>query len=191
MKGRQHWHRSPVRYELDDALDAWVAETVQRALAFAVTLVRNRADAEDIVHDCYGRLLARSDEYDLPRDGTKLLFKAVANACINWVQRRPPVVSIEAAEQGPGGGSDSLADESAGRPESRAMYRELEDAVAGALAELPETQRAVVELRSLGHSLVEVADMLELSHTNARVLLHRARQSLAQRLRSFIEENVT
>ena len=129
--------------------------------------------------------------YDLPRDGTKLLFKAVANACINWVERRPPLVSIDAAVQAHGGGSDVLADRSTASPESRAMCRELEDAIAAALAELPAIQRAVVELRSLGHSLVEVADMLELSHTNARVLLHRARQSLAIRLRSLIEENVT
>ena len=46
----------------DDELGAWIADTVQRALAYAVTLVRNRAEAEDIVHDCYSRLLARSDQ---------------------------------------------------------------------------------------------------------------------------------
>ena len=39
---------------------------MQRALAYAVTLVRNQTEAEDIVHDCYIRLLARSDHYDLP-----------------------------------------------------------------------------------------------------------------------------
>jgi len=163
---------------------------VQQALAFAVTLVRNRSDAEDIVHDCYARLLAKSDTYDLAADGSKLLFKAITNACINRVQRRPPVVSIDAAEHAVGTDSGSLADKPESQPEHRAMCRELEDAVAEALTELPVTQRAVVELRSLGHSLVEVADMLALSHANVRVLLHRARQSLATRLRSLIEENV-
>lgn len=80
-----------------DEVDLWISETMQRALAYAITLVRNRADAEDIVQDCYGRLLARSAEYDLPRDGSKLLFKAITNACINRVQRRPPTLELEVA----------------------------------------------------------------------------------------------
>ena len=33
--------------------------------------------------------------------------------------------------------------------------------------------------------------MLEISHANARVLLHRARRTLAARLRPFIEDHVT
>jgi len=70
------------------------------------------------------------------------------------------------------------------------MRRELENAVAAALAELPVPQRAAVELRSLGHSLVEIAEILSVSHSNARVLLHRARQALALRLQSFLKENV-
>jgi RNA polymerase sigma-70 factor (ECF subfamily) len=164
---------------------------VRRALAYAVTLVRNRAEAEDIVHDCYSRLLARSDHYDLPSDGTKLLFRAITNACINWTQRRPPVVSLDAVERGSGADRLALADTADVDPEHRAMRGELDAAVAEALAELPVTQRAVVELSSLGHSLVEVADMLQISHPNARVLLHRARRTLAARLRPFIEGHVT
>ena len=175
----------------DDELGQWVADTVQRALAYAVTLVRNRADAEDIVHDCYRRLLARSDQYNLPGDGTKLLFKSISNACINWSRRRPPVVSLEAAEHGIGADSRSLADRSDAEPEQRAIQGELEAAIAEALTGLPVTQRAIVELRSLGHSLLEIAEMLEMSHTNARVLLHRARQTLATHLRPFIEDHVT
>jgi RNA polymerase sigma-70 factor (ECF subfamily) len=175
----------------DDQLGAWIAGTVQRALAYAVTLVRNQTEAEDIVHDCYIRLLARSDHYDLASDGTKLLFRSITNACINWTQRRPPLVSLEAAEQGRGADRLSLADKADAGPEHRAICGELEAAVSEALAELPVSQRAIVELRSLGHSLVEVADILEISHANARVMLHRARRTLATRLRPFVEDHLT
>jgi RNA polymerase sigma-70 factor (ECF subfamily) len=175
----------------DDQLSAWVADTVRRALAYAVTLIRNQADAEDLVHDCYIRLLARSDHYDLPRDGTKLLFRSITHACINWTQRRPPVVSLDAAEQGGGVDRLPLAVKADADPEQRAICGELESAVAAALTELPVAQRAIVELSGLGHSLVEVADMLEISHSNARVMLHRARRTLATRLRAFIEDPVT
>lgn len=70
------------------------------------------------------------------------------------------------------------------------MRREFEEAIAAALTDLPVTQRAVVELRSLGHSWIEVAEMLEMSHANARTVLHRARRTLAARLRPFLEEDV-
>src|SRR4051794_34453271 len=86
----------------DDPIGAWVADTVRRALAYATTLVRDRAEAEDIVHDCYLRLMARSDRYDLPNDGTKLLFRSITNACINRGRRRAPVVSLEVAEHAKG-----------------------------------------------------------------------------------------
>jgi RNA polymerase sigma-70 factor (ECF subfamily) len=175
----------------DDDLGSWIADTVQRALAYAVTLVPNRAEAEDIVHDCYSRLLARADRYDLPVDGTRLLYKAITNACINRIQRQPPVVSLEAAGGGFGSTGGPLADKPEAGPEQRAIHGELEVAVAAALAELPVNQRAIVELRCLGHTSAEVAEMLEISQANERVLLHRARQALATRLRPFIEDHVT
>lgn len=180
----------PPRSAADDEIDAWIVSTIGRGLAYALTLVRNRAEAEDIVHDCYGRLLARAHLYDLPRDGSKLLFKAITNACINQRQRRAPEVNLEIAEQATGTDHLSLADKSAGQPEQQAMHRELEEAVKHALDELSVRQRAVVELRSWGHSLVEVAEMLDISHVNARTLLHRGRERLAIRLRPFLEENV-
>ena len=67
-------------------------------------------------------------------------YKAITNACINWTQRRPPVVSLDAAEQGRGADRLSLADKSDAGPEHRAIHGELEAAVAAALAELPVTQ---------------------------------------------------
>jgi RNA polymerase sigma-70 factor, ECF subfamily len=174
----------------EDDLDAWIVSTIQPALAYALTLVRNRTEAEDIVHDCYSRLLARAEVYDLPRDGAKLLFKAISNACINHTQRRKPDVSLGVAEQAAGPDRLSLADTSAISPEQQAMQQELEDAVEVALDELSVTQRAVVQLRSMGHSLVEVAEMLDITHVNARALLHRGRERLAMRLRPFLEENI-
>lgn len=153
-------------------------------------MVRNHADAEDLVYDCYGKLLAKADMYDLANDGDKLLYKAVTNACINFVQRRPPVVSLDCPPIDTDDTSSSMADHRQPQPHEQAAERELADSLAEALASLPIKQRAAVELRSLGHSLVEIADVLGVSHANARVLLFRARESLAVRLRPYIEENV-
>ncbi len=185
----------PERPRADEELNDWIVSTVQQALAFALSLLRNRVEAEDIVHDCYGRLLARADKYDLPRDGSKLLFKAISNACINATQRRAPTVSLDATTNSPDGDATdltttALADKLGSQPEQQAMHRELEAALESALGELSTMQRAVIELRGLGFSLVDAAQMLEISDANARTLLHRGRARLAQRLRPFLEENV-
>lgn len=166
-----------------NALSQWVSETSSSALAYAVSLVGNHAVAEDLVHDCYGRLLEKADSYDLVRDGRRLLFRAITNACINWTRRRSPLGEVDRF-----GEPEASADVA---PPHQAAYRELEEAIAAALDELDVRQRAVIELRALGHSLVEVAGMLELSESHTRVLLHRARQRLAKRLQPFLEEKRT
>lgn len=174
-----------------DELDAWVLATSPDAVAYAASLVRDWTAAEDVVHDCYCRLLARSDVYDLPRDGRKLLFKAVTNACINACRRRVRVCSLDQVEASGAQGGRPVAASPETEPDRRAMLRELESAVAVALGRLPVMHRAVFELRSLDYSLREIAEMLDLSHANVRVMLFRARQSLAARLAPFSKEKTS
>ena len=56
-----------------------------------------------------------------------------------------------------------------------------------ALAELPERQRAVVELRDVhGFDCEEVCELLDLTAANQRVLLHRGRAKLRGALEGVI-----
>lgn len=165
---------------MSEDLTAWVTQTATRALAYAVTLVRNESVAEDLVQDCYQRLLARADHYDLPNDGEKLLFRSITNACINWTQRQRPLMRLDADSR--------AAATSVDDPVQTAMLGELSDAVDEALAALPVNQRAALELRVLGHAIDEIAQTLETTAGNVRVLLHRGREQLAERLKPYLEE---
>lgn len=168
-----------------DALDQWVLETAPRAVAYARSLLRDETDAEDVVQDCYCRLLAKATVYDLPRDGLKLLFTAITNAVINLRTRRKPVFRL-VRDSGDGTEwADDPADDTAPPPEQLAMHAELSEAVAAGLVRLPQQQRAAVELKSLGYSQQEIADILQVSTTNAGVLIHRGRQALAKYLAPF------
>ena len=69
-----------------------------------------------------------------------------------------------------------------------ALAGELSVAVNEALADLPVNQRAAVELHALGHSAAEIAQILETTGGNVRVLLHRGREQLACRLKPFLED---
>ena len=167
--------------------DAWVLSTLPRAVAYAAGLLRDRASAEDIVHDCYCRLLRKADVYDLPRDGTRLLFRAITNACIDASRGRGPVGSYDQWEDD-AGRSVEFADRSAAEPWRQLEHRELQEAIGRGLDELPPTQRAAIELKSMGHSLQEIAEALGVTPSHAGVLIHRGRQALARRIGKYIGE---
>jgi RNA polymerase sigma-70 factor, ECF subfamily len=64
-------------------------------------------------------------------------------------------------------------------PEPALLAGEFRDVLAVALGELPERQRAVVELRDVhGFDAQEVCELLDLTPANQRVLLHRGRARL-------------
>ncbi|MGZ5352146.1 MAG: RNA polymerase sigma factor [Actinomycetota bacterium] len=74
-------------------------------------------------------------------------------------------------------------------PEERLLSRETLATVAAAIEALPPNQREVIRLRDvLGWSSKEVRNALELSETNQRVLLHRARSKVRRALERYLEE---
>jgi len=59
-----------------------------------------------------------------------------------------------------------------------------------AIDQLPPTQREVIRLRDVeGFSSGEVRALLELSETNQRVLLHRARSKVRAALERYLSED--
>lgn len=169
-------------------LDAWVLATAPRAVAFATSLLRDRDRAEDVVQDCYCRLLQKADQYDLPGSGVKLLFKAITRACINLTSRDRHILSLQALGGRNDEGAWETEDTRTAAPPEAAIHRELEQAVGAALARLPVSQRAALELRSLGHSQQEIGELLEVTSSHAGVLVHRARQAMAAYLAPLIGE---
>ena len=156
--------------------------TAPRVTAYARSLLGNAHDAEDIVQDFYCRLIAKAGTYDLSRDGLKLLFTAISNACINLKTRRKPTFSLTRSDSTGHDRTEDPADDRAASPAEVAVGNELERAIAGGLKRLPAQQRAAVELKALGYAQTEIAAMLGTTATNAGVLIHRARQTLSRYL---------
>jgi RNA polymerase sigma-70 factor (ECF subfamily) len=75
-----------------------------------------------------------------------------------------------------------------GPPEERLATDAARDVLLEAIAELPPRQREVIALRDIsGWSSEEVRNALDLSETNQRVLLHRARSKVRAALEKHFE----
>ena len=167
-------------------LDAWVLATAPRAVAYARSLLRDKHEADDIVQDCYCRLLEKRHVYDLVRDGLRLLLRAITNACINARTRRKPLLRLVRTDEVGEEGVEDPRDRSAVSPELNLIHQELLDAVAAGLVTLPPQQRAALELKSIGYTQQEIGDILSVTPANAGVLVYRARQALALYLAPFL-----
>lgn len=168
-------------------LGVWVQTVTPRAVAYARSLVRGSDRAEDMVQECLYRLLRRANDYDLERDGIKLLFKAISNLCINQATRERELVGLGSSQDDEDRPFE-LADRTALQPDQIAQHKELEEQVRAALQKLPPMQRAAVELRALGLSKEDIAESLGISATNAGVLVFRGRKQLAEELGSLTGE---
>ena len=82
--------------------------------------------------------------------------------------------------------SSSLGSWSVAQPDQLLESRQTQEAIHRVIASLPEKYRAVLVLRELeGLEMEEICKILDLTHSNARVLLHRARSQVWQSLENL------
>ncbi len=165
----------------DNRLDGWLRSVVPRAVAYARTLLPRPDAAEDVVQGVICRLLAHK-EYDLLQDGEKLMFRSITNACINRSSRGRDTLSLDYRESEGSSLYEVVPNAEAADPAEEVGSRQLLDTVGAELRRLPKMQRAAVELKAMGHTLSDIAEMLAVSSQNAGVLVHRGRTRLRERM---------
>ena len=117
------------------------------------------------------------------------IFRIVANEAKSRLHREKRMLSLESLLQEDedisgrfdAGGHWQIhpLDWKAESPEELLSNRELEDCIKLVMAALPDAQAATLILREQqGCSFEEICNILEISESNARVLLHRARNRL-------------
>ena len=78
-----------------------------------------------------------------------------------------------------------------GAPEERLLSGETLSEVSRAIDELPASQREVIVLRDVeGWTSREVCNVLGITETNQRVLLHRARSKVRRALERYLDERL-
>jgi RNA polymerase sigma-70 factor (ECF subfamily) len=160
--------------------------------------VGSHASAEEVVQEAWLGVLRGLDGFE----GRARLRTWVFRILVNVARRRGRTESRMNAElSGPTVDPDRFrgdddpypghwradAAPTAWGPEPVVLAAEFRAVLGKALAELPERQRAVVELRDVhGFDREEVCELLELTPANQRVLLHRGRAKLRSVLEGVI-----
>ena len=139
----------------------------------AMSLTRNRADAEDLVQESLLRAYKAIEGFD-GRYPRAWLLTILRNTERNRHRRRRPELLSDpdmVEERGPRTDADEV--------ERRAEDHDFDEAVTRALAELPENFRRVIELVDVdGLTYQEAADVLDVPLGTVMSRLHRARRRI-------------
>ncbi|MCX6028904.1 MAG: sigma-70 family RNA polymerase sigma factor [Chloroflexi bacterium] len=168
------------------------AEMVERysptVYNLALRLMNNAQEAEDVLQETFISAFRALDRFEGRSQLGTWLYRIAYNAALMRLRRRQiPTTSIDEPLTTEEGESlpRQLVDWTA-LPEDLLLSGELRHVLDAAVAVLPATLRSVFVLRDIeGLSTAETADALNLTETNVKVRLHRARLALREQLTAY------
>jgi RNA polymerase sigma-70 factor, ECF subfamily len=192
----------------DETAFMMLVERYQPAmLRIALMYVSTRAVAEDVVQDAWVGVLKGLDRFEGRSSLRTWIFRILVNTAKTRGQREArsvPFSSVWAAdpEVEPSVDPDRFLSlghpDSPGRwaeppagwastPEERLLSKETLAEVSRAIDALPPNQREVITMRDvLGWTSADVRNALDISETNQRVILHRARAKVRRALEGYL-----
>ncbi|MEP6729891.1 MAG: sigma-70 family RNA polymerase sigma factor [bacterium] len=178
-------------------------------LRLAMTYERSRAVAEEIVQDAWLGVLQGLETFENRSSFKTWLFRILVNRALTRAEREGRTIPFSALSNAASEAADpavsadrfldadhpewpnhwALPPRSWGaNPEDALLTRESLDLIEQAINALPPAQRQVITLRDVeGWTAEEVCNILEISETNQRVLLHRARSRVRGALESYFD----
>ncbi|HEY3181579.1 MAG TPA: sigma-70 family RNA polymerase sigma factor [Gaiellaceae bacterium] len=179
-----------------ELVDRYAASMLRVAMSF----VRTRAVAEEVVQDAWIGVLRGIDRFEGRSSLKTWLFRIVVNTAKTRGEREARSVPFTAVLDEPAveperflgpdhpfypGGWSSPPH---GWPEAKLEAREVRDVIDGVIAELPSQQRQVITLRDVvGCDAEETCNALGLTEVHQRVLLHRARSRVRRAVERYME----
>ena len=181
------------------AFAALVAEYGPAMLRVARHFVRDRAVAEEVVQEAWLRVLRGLASFEGRSSLKTWVFTILTNTAKTRAQREGRTVPLSAVaaaaavdperflQEGRWAGYWAAPPSPWSSPEGRLLAAEAQAVIERALAELPAAQATVLTMRdALGFGPEEVCNVLEISESNQRVLLHRARAKVRQALEDYL-----
>lgn len=186
------------------AFTSLVEQYYTSMVRIAMIYVPDQAIAEDVVQETWIGVLRGLDRFEGRSSLKTWIFTILTNRAKTRAQRESRYVPLTTAGDdeaddnepvitpdrfSPEGhwSSDNRPDTWEAIPEDRLLSQETLSLIDQAISELPLGQREVIRLRDIeGWSSAEVCNVLDISETNQRVLLHRARSKVRRALEHYL-----
>jgi RNA polymerase sigma-70 factor, ECF subfamily len=197
--------------QLREGDESAFAELIDRYGATMVRVaqmyVRDRATAEEVVQETWLAVLNGIDRFEERSSLKTWLFRILTNRAKTRGERDGRIIPFSSLagtgeEDEPAVDPDRfLGPDSAepgawaapprAWPQDEVLGRETLEVIESAIEQLPETQREVIRLRDVeGWSPMEVAEALEITDGNQRVLLHRARSKVRAAVEKYLDPEI-
>ena len=166
----------------------------QPVINLAYRMLRDLAEAQDLAQAAFLQVYRSAARYEVSSKFSTWLFTIARNLCLNEIRRRSrhPADSMDAP--GIDGGEAPQAqfeDRRTSSPPDLLLESELERMVGEAIADLPETQRSALLLCQQDElSYEEISAILGCSLSATKSTIHRARETLKQRLKPYLKTGV-
>ena len=142
---------------------------------YATHYLHDVDEAEDVVQDCFVRLLQR----EIPQKVKSFLYASIRNACIDYLRRQSPMVADVSPTDLSGVISDDQAQESS--------FREAE--LWTAIEQLPDKCREIFLMSKRdGMTYREIAEELELSEKTVEHQVSKALKTLRGKKDDFFAD---
>jgi RNA polymerase sigma-70 factor (ECF subfamily) len=166
-----------------DCFNPLVSRWERPIYALAYRTLGREEDARDVTQEAFLRAYRGLRSFRGDAKFSSWLYRITLNLCRDWIrrERRTPI-----AHMPEGVDPIEVADEHVSPAESvedLVARRELSDAVARAMAELPEEQRTAILLKEYhGLTFQEIADMLHCPLSTVKTRLYQGLSVLRRRL---------
>lgn len=191
----------------DEAAFMWLADKYHLSLVRLATLfVKDQAVAEEVAQETWIGVLRGIDRFEGRSSLKTWIYRILTNTAKTRAQRENRSIPFSAwgnADESiePSVEPDRFLPATDPRwsrhwasepqpwtniPEDLFLSKETQAVIRRAIDQLPATQRAVITRRDMeGWSSAETCNVLEISETNQRVLLHRARAKVRRALEQY------
>jgi RNA polymerase sigma-70 factor (ECF subfamily) len=155
-------------------------------------MLGNPQDAEDVLQNTFLNALTHLSAFQGRSSLSTWLYRIAANEALMLLRKKKPEVNLEDVE------ADEVAEDLkptqfvdwSALPEEKLLSGEGKQVLDQAIQNLPESLRIVFLLRDIeGLSIKETADALNLTETNVKTRLLRARMFLREQLSTYYGEH--
>jgi RNA polymerase sigma-70 factor, ECF subfamily len=172
------------------AFEELVGKYKQPVINLMYRMIRDLDEAEDLAQNVFIRVYQSAHRYQISAKFSTWIFTIARHLCLNEIRRRGrhPAESMDALyDEGEEKPARQFRDAQAVSAPQAFLEGELEAKIQEALLDLPGNQRlAIVLCREEELSYEEIAQVLGCSVSATKSLIHRARESLKQKLKPYL-----